>query len=58
MDGRQILDTILITNKVIDSRLQSSKSTVISKLDIEKAFNHVNWDFLLVVLEKMGFISG
>ena len=58
MDGIQILDTILITNKVIDSRLQSSKSTVISKLDIEKAFNHVNWDFLLVVLEKMGFISG
>ena len=24
-------------------------------IDIEKVYDHVNWDFLLAVLEKMGF---
>ena len=24
-------------------------------LDIEKAYDHLNWDFLLQVMEKMGF---
>ena len=27
------------------------------KLDITKAYDHINWDFILMVLEKMGFRS-
>ena len=36
-------------------RLKSLVSGVNCKLDIKKAVDHVNWDFLLAVLEKMGF---
>ena len=42
VEGRQILDAILIANEVIDSMLKSNRSGVLCKLDIEKMYDHVN----------------
>ena len=55
MEGRQIFDAMLIANEAIDSILKSNRVGVLCKLDIEKAYDRVNWNFLLEVLEKMGF---
>ena len=50
----QILDAALIANEAVDSRLKSNQGGVLCKLDIEKAYDHVSWKFLLVVLRKNG----
>ena len=51
--GRQILDAVLVANEAIDLRKRSVGAGLVYKLDIE--YDHVNWRFLLSVLEKMGF---
>ena len=55
VEGRESMDEVLIANKAIDSILKSNRGAILCKLDIEKAYDHVDWSFLLAVLEKMGF---
>ena len=42
MEGRQILDVVLIANEVIDSMLKGNRVGVLCKLDFKKAYDHVN----------------
>ena len=55
VESRQILDASLIANEVIDSMQKRKKRGILCKLDIEKAYNQINWSFILKVLKKMGF---
>ncbi|WKA06987.1 hypothetical protein VitviT2T_024859 [Vitis vinifera] len=55
VEGRQILDAVLIANEVIDSTLKNNESAILCKLDIEKAYDNVDWTFILTVMQKMGF---
>ncbi|RVW29025.1 Phosphoinositide phosphatase SAC1 [Vitis vinifera] len=51
----QILDAVLIANEIVDEKRRSGEEGVVFKIDFEKAYDHVSWDFLDHVLEKKGF---
>ena len=55
VEGRQILDAVLMANEVLDLVLKSKEGAVMRKLDIEKADDHVEWSFLFSVMSKMRF---
>ena len=51
------MDAVLIANEAIDSRIKDNLRGVLCKLNIEKAYDHVTWNFIPTIKEKMGFGS-
>ena len=52
---RHILDQVFIAKECSDSVLKSGVMEVLCKLDLEKAQDHVNWNFLIKMLNRRGF---
>ena len=52
VQGRQILDAILIANEIVDEKRRSGQEGIVFKIDFEKAYDLVSWDFLDHMLEK------
>ncbi|PSS08274.1 Endonuclease [Actinidia chinensis var. chinensis] len=52
--GRQILDGVLIANEIIEGWKSSKKQGLIFKIDFAKAYDCVNWGFLMDMFKMMG----
>ncbi|XP_035841287.1 uncharacterized protein LOC118488182 [Helianthus annuus] len=55
--GRYILDGPLIVNEIQNWSRKSKRKTFFLKVDFEKAYDNINWNFVLDILEQMGFSS-
>ncbi|MFS7909622.1 putative RNA-directed DNA polymerase [Helianthus anomalus] len=55
ISGRYILDGPLIINEVLAWSRCVGKSLFLFKIDFEKAYDNVHWEFLIGVMRQMGF---
>lgn len=53
--GRQILDGILLVNEVVHSLRTTKKLGMLINLNLAKAFDKINWDFIKAILTAFGF---
>ncbi|GKA53217.1 RNA-directed DNA polymerase, eukaryota, reverse transcriptase zinc-binding domain protein [Tanacetum coccineum] len=53
--GRQMLDGSLIANEIINVASKEKLRLLLFKVDFEKAFDSVNWNFLMNTMAQMGF---
>ena len=52
-----MLHSVLIANEVVEEAKKGNKSCLVFKVNYEKAYDSVNWDFLVYMLRRMGFCS-
>ncbi|XP_071713547.1 uncharacterized protein [Rutidosis leptorrhynchoides] len=52
---RYILDGVLVANESIDYLRDHKKRSLVFKVDFEKAFDSLNWEFLIEVMSCIGF---
>ncbi|GAU27978.1 hypothetical protein TSUD_373730 [Trifolium subterraneum] len=53
--SRQILDGILIANEIVDDAKRENKDLLLFRVDFEKAYDSVDWEYLNEVMTKMNF---
>lgn len=51
------MDAALLANEMVNSRVRQKEPRSLCKLETEKTYDHVNWNFLLKELKDMGFGS-
>ena len=55
--GRGLLDSIMVANEVVEECRLKKKRLAIVKVDYEKAYDLVSWDFLYYMLSRLGFCA-
>ncbi|GKV26615.1 hypothetical protein SLEP1_g35880 [Rubroshorea leprosula] len=53
--GRQLVDGVVVANEVVDEAKRKKKKSFLLKVDFEKAYNKVCWEFIDYMMMRMGF---
>jgi hypothetical protein len=53
--GRNLVDSVMVVNEVVDLAKKSGRACLVLKVDFEKAYDSVEWGFLEYMLRRFGF---
>jgi hypothetical protein len=53
--GRYILESVVAAHEIIHETVKSNEAGLVLKIDYEKAYDRVNWDFLEKMMISRGF---
>jgi Reverse transcriptase (RNA-dependent DNA polymerase) len=53
--GRYIMDNVIYTHEALHFIHKKKIRSVLFKLDFEKTFDRVNWNFLLAIMQDINF---
>jgi len=54
LKDREMLDSVLVANEIIKDLKRSGKKGICMKVEYEKAYDSVRWDFLFGMLQVLG----
>ena len=57
IDGRQLLHSVIVANEVLEEAKRGQKPCLMFKVDFERAYDAVSWDFLSYMMSRMGFCN-
>ncbi|GKV50170.1 hypothetical protein SLEP1_g56883 [Rubroshorea leprosula] len=55
IEGRHLCEGVVTANEIIDKAKRKKKKSFVFKVDFEKAFDKVNWNFLDYMMVRLGF---
>jgi len=55
LEGRGLLDSVLVANETIEKVKRKKKECVVFKVDYEKVYDSVSWEFIYYMLGRLGF---
>ena len=55
LEGRGLLDSVLVANETLEEVKRKKKECVVFKVDYEKAYDSVSWEFIYYMLGRLGF---
>lgn len=55
ISGRHLLHSVLIANEVVEEARRCHKLCLVFKVDYERAYDSVSWDFLAYMMRRLGF---
>ncbi|GKV25095.1 hypothetical protein SLEP1_g34588 [Rubroshorea leprosula] len=57
IEGRQLVEGAVIANEIIDEVKRKKKKGFLFKVDFEKTYNKVCWEFIEYMMTRMGFCA-
>eukprot|EP00253_Pinus_taeda_P019557 PITA_19557 len=57
VEGRQIMDGIILTHEISHSLKHSKKLGILLKIDLSKAFDSISWEYMQKILTAFGFAN-